>query len=543
MCKYIFVTGGVCSSLGKGITTASIGALLKSAGLKVFTQKLDPYLNVDPGTMSPFQHGEVYVTNDGAETDLDLGHYERFMDINLTTDSSVTTGKIYMEVLKKERRGDYLGGTIQVIPHITNEIKKRITEAAQKANCDVMIVEIGGTIGDIEGLPYIEAIRQMRHDFGKQNTLFVHLTLLPYLAGARELKTKPTQASVRELRGFGIQPDIILARADQKIKPEQIDKIALFCDVDREAVIPAPTVNSIYSIPINYYESGLGHQILQKLQLPHYQFNLKEWYKVKTLVDNSEQKPTVNIGLVTKYTGLDDAYLSIIESLKIACLHAEVELKLHWIDAEKLEQNHEKTISLLKQVDGIIVPGGFGKRGIEGKIIAANYARKNKLPYLGICLGMQLMAIEFARDVLNKPEITSEEFDEEQNTNKENYLIHFLPGQNNKVNKGGTLRLGAYNCKLKIGTKAHSLFGKNTVSERHRHRYEFNNKYRKNLEAKGLIISGINPESDLVEMIELNSHPYMIGTQSHPEFLSRPNKPHPLFSGLINAAQKKLNNN
>lgn len=537
MCKYIFVTGGVCSSLGKGIASASIGALLKAAGQKVFTQKLDPYLNVDPGTMSPFQHGEVFVTNDGAETDLDLGHYERFIDVNLSKDSTVTTGQVYLEVLEKERKGDYLGGTIQIVPHITNCIKDRIKNAAKRSKCDIMLVEIGGTVGDIEGLPYIEAIRQMRHELGKENTLFIHLTLLPYLAGSKELKTKPTQASVRELRSIGIQPDIILARADHKIPPELLDKIALFCDVDEEAVIPAHTLSSIYEVPISYYESGLGRIIVNKLNLGRLRINLKPWRELNKMIKEAETE--VTIGLVGKYTGLDDAYLSVIESLKIAAYHNGHKLKLNWISAEKLEKNNKIHWQRLKECDGILVPGGFGTRGIEGKIMAAKYAREKKVPYLGICLGMQMMAIEFARYVYKDNEITSQEFDEEGKIDPSKYVIHFLPGQHHDKAKGGTLRLGAYTCHLDKDSKLGKLFGKSKVDERHRHRYEFNNAFEEKLANKGLHVSGRFKEANLVEMIELENHPYMVGTQSHPEFLSRPLKPHPLFDGLISASIKK----
>ncbi len=532
--KYVFVTGGVCSSLGKGIANSAIGALLKSAGLKIFMQKLDPYLNVDPGTMSPFQHGEVFVTADGGETDLDLGHYERFIDVNLSKQSSVTTGKIYLEVLERERRGDFLGGTIQIVPHITNCIKEKIIGAAEASGCEIMLIEIGGTTGDIEGLPYLEAIRQLRHELGKENTLFVHVTLLPHLAGSKEVKTKPTQASVRELRSIGIQPDIILARADHKIKDEHIKKIALFCDVNAEAVIPAPTLSSIYQVPVHFHEAGLGHQVAQKLGLGDLKFDVSEWQNVANMIQNSTEE--VSIALVGKYTGLDDAYLSVIESLNIAAFHQQRKLKLVWVSAERLEKNHDKTWEKLKSCDGILVPGGFGTRGIEGKIIAANYARKNNIPYLGICLGMQLMTIELAREVYNDPEITSQEFDEEEKLDKSKYAIHFLPGQHHRKEKGGTLRLGNYNCKLDSNSKIGQLFNKPEVEERHRHRYEFNESYIEKLTANGLTISGTNPESGLVEMIELKNHPYMVGTQSHPEFLSRPNRPHPLFTGLIKAA-------
>ncbi len=535
--KYIFVTGGVCSSLGKGITSASIGALLKSAGYKVFTQKLDPYLNVDPGTMSPFQHGEVFVTDDGAETDLDLGHYERFIDIAVSKLSTVTTGQVYLEVLEKERRGDYLGGTIQIVPHITNTIKDKITTAAKESGADIMLVEIGGTVGDIEGLPYLEAIRQMRHEHGRENTLFIHATLLPYLAASGELKTKPTQASVRELRSIGIQPDFIIARADKEIEQELIEKIALFCDVDEHAVISAPTLNSIYKVPIEFEKQQITKHLAEKLGLKNAKPNLKEWHKLVEKIDKEREK--TKIALVGKYTGLEDAYLSVIESLKIACYHEDRELDLVWIDAELLEQKDKKTWNELKSVDGILVPGGFGIRGTEGKIQAAKYARENNVPYLGICLGMQLLTIEFLRHVTGDDQITSAEFDEDEILGSEKYAIHFLPGQHKERDKGGTLRLGAYECHLVPGTKTAKLYGDKVISERHRHRYEFNNDFRETIEENGLKVSGEYKEGNLVEIVENIDHPYMVGCQFHPEFLSRPNKPHPLFQGLIHASKKK----
>lgn len=536
--KYIFVTGGVCSSLGKGIVSASIGTLLKTSGFKVFTQKLDPYLNVDPGTMSPFQHGEVFVTDDGGETDLDLGHYERFIDENLSKLSNVTTGKVYSEVLEKERRGDFLGRTIQIIPHITQTIKKKITDAGKKTEADIVLIEIGGTVGDIEGLPFLEAIRQLRHEMGEENTLFVHVTLLPYLKASKELKTKPTQASVRELRSIGIQPDFIMARADYTIKQEHLEKIALFCDVDKEAVIPSLTAKSIYEVPLNFEKYNLAELIGKKLHLGKVKPKLKDW---ENLVNKIHSKsPELKIALVGKYTGLDDAYISVIESIKIACYHQSRQLNLVWIDSEKLETKDKKVWGELRSAKGIIVPGGFGSRGTEGKIMAAKYAREKKVPYLGLCLGMQIMTIEFAREILKDKEITSEEFDEEGKIDPKKYIIHFMPGQYKERAKGGTLRLGAYPCKFTKNTETWRLYGKKSVvSERHRHRYEFNNKYRKLIEEKGLVVSGVFKEANLVEIVELKRHPFMIGCQFHPEFKSRPNKPHPLFYGFVKASIRK----
>lgn len=532
--KYIFVTGGVCSSLGKGIATASIGALMKACGFSVIPQKMDPYLNVDPGTMSPFQHGEVYVTDDGAETDLDLGHYERFIDVNATSLSSVTTGKIYSEVITRERRGDYLGGTIQIIPHITNLIKEKIIGLGETTSSDIVIIEIGGTVGDIEGLPYLEAIRQLRWELGHENTLFVHLTLLPYLASSKELKTKPTQASVRELRSIGIQPDIIIARADYPISKEILKKIALFCDVKEDAVIPGITASSIYEVPLLLEEYRIAELIADRLKLGNVKPNLKSWRDLATKIKNSEKE--VTIALVGKYTGLDDAYLSVIESLKIACFHHERKLKVLWVNSEKLESKDQETWDLLKTADGIVVPGGFGIRGTEGKILAANYARTNNVPYLGLCLGMQIMTIEFARHALKDPQITSEEFDEKSKLNRDKYVIHFMPDQSWHREKGGTLRLGVYPCKIKPGTVTRKAYGKSSISERHRHRYEVNNDFREALEKHGWIASGVNPDANLVEIAEIKGHPFMVGSQFHPEFLSRPNRPHPLFSQFIEAA-------
>jgi CTP synthase len=535
MSKFIFVTGGVCSSLGKGIASASIGALLKACGLKVFTQKLDPYLNIDPGTMSPFQHGEVFVTEDGGETDLDLGHYERFIDTDLSKLSSVTTGKIYSEVLEKERRGGYLGRTIQIIPHITDAIQEKITKAAKKSKCDVMMVEIGGTVGDIEGLPYLEAIRQLGNKLGPKNTCFIHLTLLPYLEGSKELKTKPTQASVRELRSIGIHPDIILARADKPIKKEHLKKIALFCDVEEKSVIPAQTMKSIYEVPLNLEKYQIAELVSEKLDLGTLKPDLSEWEEITKKI--KAKRKELKVALVGKYTGLDDAYLSVIESLKIACLHEKCKLELVWVSSEKLEQKDESHWERLESADAILVPGGFGIRGTEGKILAAKYARENKVPYLGLCLGMQIMSIEFARHVLNDPQITSEEFDEEEKLDRSKYLIHFMEGQSKTKDKGGTLRLGAYDCKLHTDSKSYKLYQEKLISERHRHRYEFNDQYLKKLEAKGLLFAGINPKNNLVEIVEIADHPFMVGCQFHPEFKSRPNKPHPLFKGLIAQAK------
>ena len=485
--------------------------------------------------MSPFQHGEVFVTEDGGETDLDLGHYERFIDTNLSKLSSVTTGKIYSEVLEKERKGSYLGRTIQIIPHITNAIQDRITEAAEKSGCDVMIVEIGGTVGDIEGLPFLEAIRQMHYRFGGENTFFIHVTLLPYLAAAKELKTKPTQASVREMRSIGIQPDMIVARADMHIQKKLLQKIALFCDVDEKYVIPAESASSIYEVPLKFHKHNVTELIADKLKIKKLKPKLDEWEKINKKM--RAKKQNLKVALVGKYTGLDDAYLSVIESLKIAALHESREIELLWISAEKLEKDDKETWKQLKSAHGILVPGGFGVRGTEGKILAAKYARENKVPYLGLCLGMQIMTIEFARHALKNDKITSEEFDEKNQNGKENHIIHFLPGQSTRRAKGGTLRLGSYKCRLDKKSKSFKQYKKPMIEERHRHRYEFNDAFREQLEEAGMLFAGINPQTNLVEITEIKDHPYMVGCQFHPEFKSRPNKPHPLFAGFVKAAK------
>lgn len=534
--RFIIVTGGVCSSLGKGITVSSIGAVLKACGLKVFVQKLDPYLNVDPGTMSPFQHGEVFVTDDGAETDLDLGHYERFIDEPMSRLSTMTTGKIYTEVLARERRGEFLGGTIQVVPHITDAIKKSIQSAAEKAQADVMLVEIGGTVGDIEGEPFLEAVRQMRGELGADHLFHVHLTLLPYLKGSKELKTKPTQLSVRELRRIGLQPDMILARADYKIPDDLLDKISRFCDVPREAVIPAPTLHSIYDVPLAYQQYDVAGIIGRKFGLAELKPDMSEWEQGRTRYEQATKD--VTIALVGKYTHLEDAYLSVIEAIKSAAVFHGAKAEIIWVDSEKLEQKDEESWQKLKTADGIIVPGGFGRRGIEGKIAAARYARVEKVPYLGLCLGSQIMAIEFARDALKDPELTSEEFDEEEKLDKSRYVVHFLPGQHKGREKGGTLRLGAYECVLRKGTKAHEAYGTDNITERHRHRYEFNNAFKDLLEKHGLIFSGENPQTRLMEIVEVKGHPFMVGSQFHPEFKSRPHRPHPLFAAFMKEAAK-----
>ncbi|MDD3896300.1 MAG: CTP synthase [Candidatus Peribacteraceae bacterium] len=532
--KFIIVTGGVCSSLGKGIATSSIGAIMKACGFKVFVQKLDPYLNVDPGTMSPFQHGEVYVTNDGAETDLDLGHYERFIDEPMSKWSTVTTGKIYTDVLAKERRGDFLGGTIQVVPHITNAIKEAIREAAAQSGADIMMVEIGGTVGDIEGEPFLEAIRQMKSE---DQVFHVHLTLLPYLKGSKELKTKPTQLSVRELRRIGLHPDMILARADYKIPKELLDKVSRFCDVPREAVIPALTVNSIYDVPLNYQKHDLAQIIGKKLDLGPLNPDMSKWEEGRERYEKAEK--TVPIALVGKYTGLDDAYLSVIEAIKSAAVHHGRKAEIVWVESEKLEQKDPEAWQELKRCKGMVVPGGFGIRGIEGKIAAAKYARTQKIPYLGLCLGAQILTIEFARAMLKDRELTSEEFDEEGKIPPSKYVVHFLPGQHKGRAKGGTLRLGAYKCKLKEGTKAYEAYEVDEIEERHRHRYEFNNSLRKKLEDKGLVFSGEWPETQLMEIVEIRNHPFMLGSQFHPEFKSRPHRPHPLFRTFMGAVVEK----
>lgn len=531
MTKYIFVTGGVVSSVGKGIGVASIGRLLKSRGLSVSVMKLDPYLNVDPGTMSPYQHGEVFVTADGAETDLDLGHYERFIDVNLSRLSNVTTGQIYSAVIAKERRGDYLGGTIQVIPHITNEIKSRIGSLARSSQADVVIVEIGGTVGDIESLPFLEAIRQMRKDVGRDNILYIHVTLLPHISTG-ELKTKPTQHSVMALRNVGISADIILCRADRPIDDEIREKIAFFADVDVRAVIPVPTVDSIYEVPLVLEDMGLGDYLVERLGLPATPPDLEEWRALVARI--RQEKRRVPIALVGKYVELHDAYISVVEALHHAGLEQSIDIDIRWIAAEEVER--EGPARLLSGVYGILVPGGFGERGIEGKIAAADYARTHGIPYLGLCLGMQCATIAFARHVLGTHDVNSTEF----NPQTAHPVIDLMPDQRDITEKGGTMRLGLYPCDLVPGTRAHAAYGCDRVEERHRHRFEFNNRYRSVLEAAGLVISGISPDKRLVEIIELRDHPWYVASQFHPEFQSRPGKPHPLFRGFVAAAAQTL---
>ena len=532
MSKYIFITGGVVSSVGKGITTASIGTILKSRQIMVSVQKLDPYLNVDPGTMSPYQHGEVFVTQDGAETDLDLGNYERFIDVNLTAESNVTSGQIYSAVIAKERQGDFLGGTIQVVPHVTTEIKRRFTQLAQKSQAEVVIIEVGGTVGDIEGQPFLEAIRQMRKDVGRDNVLYVHVTLLPYLNSTQELKTKPTQHSVNELRRIGIQPDIIICRSDYPISEGIKDKISLFCDVERQAVIPLPTVDTIYEVPLVLEQEGLGQLIIDSLSLKAKRADLSQWQE---LVDRLKTpREPVNIALVGKYVELKDAYFSVREALHHAALYHNRGINLTWVASEALEEDNSD--ALLRSAQGIIVPGGFGIRGIEGMIKAVTYARNNEIPYLGLCLGMHVMVIEFARYALGSTKSNSTEFD----ASTPYPVIDLLPEQKKVKSKGGTMRLGNYPCQLVDSSRAASAYGQCLVHERHRHRFEFNNKFRTQLQEKGLIYSGLSPDGKLVEVCELANHPWMVSCQFHPEFASRPNRPHPLFRDFIGVAKDVL---
>ncbi|MFW5889200.1 MAG: CTP synthase [Bacillota bacterium] len=529
--KFIFVTGGVVSSLGKGIAAASLGRLLKNKGLKVFMLKFDPYINVDPGTMSPYQHGEVFVTNDGGETDLDLGHYERFIDENLSKNSSITTGKIYQSVINKERKGDYLGATIQVIPHITDEIKNRLTSLAKEYQADVLITEIGGTVGDIESLPFLEAIRQIRRDLGHENTLFVHNTLVPYLETTGELKTKPTQHSVKELRSLGITPDIIILRTKKSISKEIRDKVALFCDVNNQAVIECLNVDILYEVMLNLKKEGLDKLVCNQLNLPDKETNIEFFENLVEKIKQIDNK--LNIALVGKYVSLRDAYLSVIEALNHAGYQENIEIDVKWIDSSKITKDNVS--EQFKNISGIIVPGGFGKRGINGKLITIQYARENNIPFFGLCLGMQLAVIEFARNVCNLPQANSTEFDPETIHN----VIDYMPDQYKGINLGGTLRLGLYNCHLIDNTLAKKVYNIDIVNERHRHRYEFNNKYLEILKENGLVFSGINKPTNLVEIIEIETHPFFIGTQFHPEFLSRPDKPHPLFSEFIKTIIKK----
>lgn len=528
MTKYIFVTGGVVSGLGKGVTAAAIGRLLRSRGIRIAGQKLDPYLNVDPGTMSPYQHGEVFVTDDGAETDLDLGHYERFTNVNVRRSSNVTSGQIYAEVIARERRGDYLGGTIQVIPHVTNEIKRRIGMVVKDTEADVVIIEVGGTVGDIEGLPFLEAIRQMRKDAGRENTLYIHLTLLPHLAATNELKTKPTQHSVRELRGIGIQPDVICCRSDVSVDVKVREKIALFCDVDALAVIPLVTAKSIYDVPLTLETYGLGDFLMERLHLQGHAPELDGWRHLVQRIH--QEKPHVRIGLVGKYVSLQDAYMSVREALFHAAVDQNYQVDIDWISSEDLEKG--RGLERLRAVDGIVVPGGFGYRGVEGKIVAARYAREHGVPYLGLCLGMQVMCIEFARHLYQTDSPNSTEFDPATTYP----IIALMADQRTIVDMGGTMRLGLYPCLLQPGTHAAAAYGVDRVDERHRHRWEFNNAFRHDFEQAGMILSGLSPDNRLVEIAELKDHPFMVGSQFHPEFKSRPDRPHPLFVAFIRAA-------
>ena len=527
MAKYIFVTGGVVSGLGKGLTAASLGRILKQRGLKIFMQKLDPYINVDPGTMSPYQHGEVFVTADGAETDLDLGHYERFIDEQLNSDSSITTGRIYSHVIAKERRGDYLGATVQVVPHITNEIKTRIYAAAKSSQADIVITEIGGTVGDIESLPFIEAIRQVRLDLGYENTLYIHTTLLPYIGASHEVKTKPTQHSVKELRGYGIQPDIIVCRSEKYIDQELKDKISLFCNVPVEAVISNYDVNVLYELPMMLLNQHMDDLVLKHLQIEAPKADMKEWNELIGRVKGLNQEVTIK--MVGKYVQLPDAYLSVNEALRHAGYYENSTVNIEWVNAEELHSDNLD--EMLSDADGILVPGGFGERGIEGMILAIQYAREHQIPFLGICLGMQLACIEFARHVCHLEHVNSVEFDELCQTP----LIHLMSDQS-LDDLGGTQRLGNYDCKLIPDTLAHQLYQQDMIQQRHRHRYEFNNQFRTILQQHGLIISGINPQRNLVEIVEMKDHPFFLACQFHPEFSSRPNRSEPLFQGFITAA-------
>ncbi len=529
MTKYIFVTGGVVSGLGKGITAASLGRLLKARGLKVAAQKLDPYINVDPGTMSPYQHGEVYVTEDGAETDLDLGHYERFIDEDLNKYSNLTTGKVYWNVLNKERRGEYLGSTVQVIPHITNEIKEFIYRVGKKTSADVVITEIGGTIGDIESQPFIEAVRQISLEVGRENSFFIHVTLVPFLRGSEEHKSKPTQHSVKELQGMGIHPNLIVLRCDGPLEESIFQKIALFCNVKPDCVIENMTLPNLYEVPLMLEKSRFSEVVCRDLGLHVPEADLSEW---AAMVDKikAARSHTVKIGLVGKYVALHDAYLSVAEALHHAGYFHNVHVDICWIDSEEIHE--ENAAEILSGLDGILVPGGFGSRGIEGMILAARYAREHRVPYFGICLGMQIAVIEYARNVAGIPDANSGEFDE----HCKNKVIDFMPGQSDDINKGGTLRLGAYPCVIRPGTTMERCYGVPSITERHRHRYELCNDYRDILTASGLTLSGISPDGLLVETVELTDRPFYVGVQYHPEFKSRPNKPHPLFLGFIAAS-------
>ena len=526
--KYVFVTGGVVSGLGKGITAASLGRLLKARGYKVTMQKFDPYINVDPGTMNPIQHGEVFVTDDGTETDLDLGHYERFIDESLDKNSNVTTGKIYWSVLQKERRGDYGGGTVQVIPHITNEIKSRFYQAKGPEDNRIAIIEVGGTAGDIESQPFLEAIRQFQHDVGHENAILIHVTLIPYLKASGEMKTKPTQQSVKELQSMGIWPDVLVCRSEYPVPQELKEKIALFCNVPVNHVLQNLDVEYLYEAPLAMEKENLAQVVCESLKIPCPEPNLRDW---KEMVNSLRHPETdVEIAMVGKYIQLHDAYLSVAEALKHGGIAAHANVKIRWVDSE--EVNKENVAQMLKGVDGILVPGGFGTRGTEGKITAIQYAREQKIPFLGICLGMQMAIVEYARHILGYEDANSIELDPET----KHPVIALMPEQNGVVNLGGTLRLGAYPCVLKDGSTAQKLYGTKEISERHRHRYEVNNDYREELEQHGMVLSGISPDGRIVEMLELADHPYFVGTQGHPELKSRPNRAHPLFRGLIQAA-------
>lgn len=533
--KYIFVTGGVVSSLGKGITAASLGRLLKSRGYRVTIQKFDPYINIDPGTMSPYQHGEVFVTDDGAETDLDLGHYERFIDINLSKNSNTTTGKIYQSVINKERRGDYLGGTVQVIPHITNEIKERVFRVGQQDNADFVITEIGGTVGDIESLPFLEAIRQVKKDVGKNDVLYIHVTLVPYISAAGELKTKPTQHSVKELRSIGISPDIIVCRSEKPISKEMREKMAMFCDVDPDAVIQNLTARSIYEVPMLMEEQGLDNIVLRKLEMEDKPKDMQGWHDMVARILKKYDKK-VTIAVVGKYVALQDAYISITESLRHAAVANETELDIHWVNAEEIEADDTDMGKVMAGVDGILVPGGFGNRGIEGKIKAIQYAREHKIPMFGICLGMQCAVIEFARHVCGMADANSSEF----NPNSTHPVIDLMPEQLDVEDLGGTMRLGLYPCKVYPDTLTSKAYNAELIYERHRHRYEFNNAFREEIVGKGLVLGGTLPNGRLVEIVELpeSEHPWFLGAQFHPEFKSRPTNPHPLFRDFVGAAVK-----
>ena len=529
--KYIFVTGGVVSSLGKGITAASLGRLLKNRGFNVTIQKFDPYINIDPGTMSPYQHGEVFVTDDGAETDLDLGHYERFIDINLGKRSNITAGKVYWSVINKERKGDYLGSTVQVIPHVTNEIKKNVYRVAQDDNADVVITEIGGTVGDIESLPFMEAIRQVKKEVDRGDVLYIHVTLVPYIAAAGELKTKPTQHSVKELRSIGIQPDIIVCRTEQPISDDMKDKLALFCDVSPEAVIENRTCRTIYEVPLMMQEEGLDSIVVKKLNLPDRPAQMDDWKDMVHRILNPSEEITV--ALVGKYVALHDAYLSVAEALSHAGIAADTQVNIRWVDSEEVE-SIEDLDAFYEGVQGIVVPGGFGNRGVEGKIRTIRYAREKKIPYLGLCLGMQSAVIEFARNVCGLTGANSSEFFEDL----EYPVIDLMPDQVDVDKKGGTMRLGLYPCKTVPGTKIEESYGQALIYERHRHRWEFNNAFRQKLTDAGLVISGTSPDDRLVECVELKDHPWFVGVQFHPELKSRPTNPHPLFKGFINAIRE-----